>query len=427
MKKSFGPALLLLMILFFPLFAQAESISELERKIKELEKEIETNQTKAAEKEAKAGSIEKEIRRLQREIITINARIKQTELLIEKTEANINETSDSIGLLNKRIENSKAILAEQIRFISRSNHISLFERLLAQDNLSRVFDSVANVESVQKRLYANLLVIKAGKQALETEKQALEEQQEEQNNLRRLNYNQKKDREATKQTEDIFLRNTKKEKEAYKSLVTGAQAEITNIRARIRLLQSGGRSLGFEEALDIAKYAESLTGVRAALLLSVLWQESNFNSNVGECDYKIALRGNEDWANKQRKLFEQITREVGRDPDKTLVSCPLPDSKGGYLGSGGAMGPAQFIPSTWAAYKDNIGGLIGHSPDPWNVTDAIVAMAVLLKANGAPGNERRAAGAYFGKCQFGFVAYCDQVLARAKAYQSEIDKIVLNR
>ena len=80
-------------------------------------------------------------------------------------------------------------------------------------------------------------------------------------------------------------------------------------------------------------------------------------------------------------LFLKITEELGRDPFQTPVSC----------GSswGGAMGPAQFIPSTWMGYRETVTRLTGHSPaNPWNIEDAFVAAASKLARDGADSKTR---------------------------------------
>jgi membrane-bound lytic murein transglycosylase B len=43
------------------------------------------------------------------------------------------------------------------------------------------------------------------------------------------------------------------------------------------------------------------------------------------------------------------------------------------------MGVGQFMPDTWLEYKDRVAGIVGkENPDPWNLTDGIVAMAIKL-------------------------------------------------
>lgn len=84
-------------------------------------------------------------------------------------------------------------------------------------------------------------------------------------------------------------------------------------------------------------------------MLAVLTQESNLGQNVGTCNrptdppnrhYTKIMHPTRD-----QHHFVTITKELGMDPNSTPVSCPMFES-GQQFGWGGAMGPAQFIPST---------------------------------------------------------------------------------
>ncbi len=109
----------------------------------------------------------------------------------------------------------------------------------------------------------------------------------------------------------------------------------------------------------------------------------------------------------------------------TRVSCPI----AGVAGYGGAMGPAQFIPSTWNMIKSQVASILGKTtPDPWNPEDAITASSVLLKGNGAAGGtytaERTAALKYYaggGWSKASNAFYGNQVMARVEKIQADID------
>jgi len=101
-------------------------------------------------------------------------------------------------------------------------------------------------------------------------------------------------------------------------------------------------------------------------------------------------------------IIESLTKAnfLKTDAFTTPVSCCMIQN-GQYFGWGGAMGPAQFIPSTWMLYKDAIEQKTGVSPaNPWNIRDSFLANALYLKDLGAGSQtyqkEITAAMKYFG-------------------------------
>jgi membrane-bound lytic murein transglycosylase B len=124
--------------------------------------------------------------------------------------------------------------------------------------------------------------------------------------------------------------------------------------------------------------------------------------------------------------FLRITSALGRDPGTTPVSCRI-----GNIGYGGAMGPAQFIPSTWERIAPKAAAKLGiASADPWKPRDAFMASAVYLASLGADAKtytaERNAACRYYSgrSCDSKRPAntfYGDQVANRASKIQGQID------
>jgi membrane-bound lytic murein transglycosylase B len=186
----------------------------------------------------------------------------------------------------------------------------------------------------------------------------------------------------------------------------------------------------FGEAVKIAQWASAQSGVRPAFLLAVLTQESNLGKNVGTCNrpgdppsksWKVVMNPTRD-----QPPFLQITQELGMDTDITPISCPMRDSRGRQIGWGGAMGPAQFIPSTWMGYRDKVSAITGKTADPWDIRDAFLAAAIKLAAGGATtqSGEWTAAMRYFsGSTSTKYRFYGDSVVAQAAKYQSDIDEL----
>ena len=112
----------------------------------------------------------------------------------------------------------------------------------------------------------------------------------------------------------------------------------------------------------------------------------------------------------------------------TPVSCwiPLYTSYGSPYGWGGAMGPAQFIASTWNLYKDKVTAITNKTANPWNISDAFLASGLLLKANGAENSESVAAAKYYCGGNYGRAEcknYARSVLNIAAGYADDIAAI----
>ena len=121
---------------------------------------------------------------------------------------------------------------------------------------------------------------------------------------------------------------------------------------------------------------------------------------------------------------EPAAQLVGVQP-VSLPGVPSQIGDGSQLGWGGAMGPAQFIPSTWMGYKDKVAALTGKNPpNPWDIRDAFAAAAIKLTSGGADGSYQgnwNAAMRYFsGSTNVKYRFYGDNVMATAAKYQNDI-------
>jgi membrane-bound lytic murein transglycosylase B len=131
--------------------------------------------------------------------------------------------------------------------------------------------------------------------------------------------------------------------------------------------------------------------------------------------------------------FMTITSALGLNPYQTPVSCPL------SYGYGGAMGPAQFIPSTWVLpdFNSRIQSALNIStmPNPWSPLDAFMASGIYLSDLGANSTsytaQKNAACKYYSGQACGYArgntSYGNSVLNLAyfntNSIQSQIDSL----
>lgn len=382
---------------------------QLEDQLQQYEYQIEQYQETIKEYQKKGDTLQGEINRLNARIASINGQIDTINSSLNKLNGQIKSTASKIEEVRSRIGRSKTILSDVVQRMNRDDEKGILEILLANQNLSDFFTSVNDLLVVQEGLKDTLIELAESQEELITHKEILALEKSDVEALRLYQVKQKQEVDSVKSEKDTLLNVTKGEEATYQQLLTVTERSAAEIRARIFRLLGGGQ-MTFEEAYNFAKYAEKRTGVRAALILAVLDRESALGRNVGQCNYKTAMApGPPESRRDDITPFLQIVKELNIDPDKVYVSCPI-TSDGSY---GGAMGPAQFIPSTWIGYKARVEAVTGNRPaNPWNNLDAFVASGLYLKDSGASSNELAAAARYY--CGGNWQRYvCTDVYGRA--------------
>lgn len=359
--------------------------------LEEYQRQLEEYQSQAETAKSQSKTLENEIARLNAEINQVQLEIKSLGVSINKTGLEIGVTETKIGDAEDKINMHKNALAQYIQIVYENDQRSLTEILLNNQNLSDFFNDLNSIQITQDNLKTAIGDIKQLKGQLEEHQANLEEKQTELEQAKRLQEIEKRSIDSTKAARAKLLKDTKGQESKYQELVKKTQKNIEAIKNQIGYLIQNGISA--EEAVKYGQLAAIGAGIRPAYLLAELEQESALGSNVGKClivdatsgatrritngqIYKKGIHPTRDLA-----LFLNITAELGKDPFQTPISC----------GSswGGAMGPAQFIPSTWMGYREEVTRLTSHNPaNPWSIEDAFVAAAAKLAKDGANSQTR---------------------------------------
>ncbi|MDI6717498.1 MAG: lytic murein transglycosylase [Patescibacteria group bacterium] len=406
-----------------------EERKALESQLAALEKQIDEYQAQIVAYKKQGNTLQSEIKRLNSQIAKINLQIKAITLTLQKVNKELESTQKEIGVTETKMDIRKRIITQMIQTIYQNERQGMLTILLANNKISDFFTEMNNLANVQDQLRINLEELMGLHTQLSDQKETLAAEQLDVVSLKTYQEAQMQAIKKTKLDKDELLKVTKGKETEYQKILTETQKTAAQIRSRIFEMIGGGE-MSFGDAYKFAKYAESKTGVRAALILAVLDRESALGKNVGQCKYDEnpyypAKASNKTSMHPTRDIpvFLTITQLLGLNPDTLKVSCPI-IADGAY---GGGMGSAQFIPSTWDAYKDRIGALSGNNPpSPWNNMDAFIATALYLKDAGADKGtfyaEKVAAAKYYAGARWSryLSTYGARVIDRAQQFEQDI-------
>ena len=412
----------------------------LEAELNQVLAQIATQQQALSTEQQKGSSIQRDINILNGQINEAKLKIQARNLAIAALGKDITQKNQTITTLNGKISNSQDSLAQLVRQTNEVDAFTLADVVLSDENLSQFFLDQDSYNTIKQSIQVTLGVIRKNEADTEQAKNQLTQQQINEQNAKISIQEEQAKIQADEGQKAKLLGLSKQQQKDYQNVISQQQSRAASIRAALFALRDTS-SIPFGTALEYANAAQKATGVRPAFLLAIVTQESNLGQNVGSCYVTdnttgagIKVSTGAPIANVMKPSrdiapFLQITAAVGRDPSQTRVSCPI--AGGGY---GGAMGPAQFIPSTWMLFQTRIASALGiSSPDPWNPRDAFMASALYLSdlgaGNGDAYSERNAACRYYSgrACDSKKPAnafYGDQVVAKATDIQVNMINIL---
>lgn len=412
----------------------------LQARLRQCEEDIKEQTALLNAKAQESTNLERDLTILSHRISKNKLEIKARNLAILDLDKNIDKKGQTIEELNSRIEHLKDSTSELLKKTNEIESASLVEVVLTSKDISEFYEDLGTFDSLQSSIGDAVSSIKKAKSDEEQHKKDLEEKQQKERSLKSLQEIEKRKQEVIEAEKNRILKETKGQEKKYKEILTKKQSLVNEIKNRI-LRITGGGELTFSEALKLVRVAENAIGIRAAFVLSILTQESGMDGvigrNLGKCFYNTAwnnLSGTV-MSNAQKPSFLYIMQNLGKDPSKTPVSCPI-NRDGQY---GGAMGPSQFMPTTWwdvnkqTGYKNRVERVTKSAfASPFENLDAFTGTALYLSDalegceamyKTTTSRESCAAAKYYAGSNWRkhMSGYGARVAARANDFQKDID------
>lgn len=427
---------------YAPRASHAQAVDVTARRA-QLQAQLDSLESQIAQTQSTLTALHGQHQSIQRDINILDAGIKQSQLQIQATQVQLNALAENItihastiGRLTSKLTSEQQSVAQIIRDTRQIDDYSLAEVVLSSQDISGFFGDLDSFATLNTALKSSSDQLSKDRAATQNEKDALVTQQTQVDQLKQLQVSEQaklKQQEAQKQ---VLLAQTKQKETVVQTIYDTQQKTAAQIRAELFGLAGGSGQIPLPTAIAYAKTSGAATGVRPAFILAILSQESDLGKNVGQCYVNNLSTGagvgkntgtpfsNVMKAPRDTVPFQAITEALGRDWSTTQVSCP---QGGGY---GGAMGPTQFIPSTWmtlqGALKDKLGVA---ATDPWNPLHAIIATGIYLSELGGTGggysSEHTAAAKYYagGAWASAGQPYANSVMSKAAQFQSDIDTL----
>jgi peptidoglycan hydrolase CwlO-like protein len=432
-------------LFFVPAISHAQTLTSAQREA--LEEQLVQVQQEQAQAQIALTAAQAKSSSLANDIAVLNAKIKAEQLNIQAANLTVQTLGDTIttkqseiNTLDNQIQSDEVDMGSMFRQLYQADDTSPLEIFLSDQTISDFLTDSENIETIEGNLHNLSLQFEATVSSTTVEKAVLVTKQNSAVDARYALQQAQIALKSDQTQENQLLAISKGNEKSYTTLVAQKKAEAASINAQLFALAGGSNPIQFGQAYQYALTAAKATGIDPAFLLAILTQESNLGTNQGTCYLSKAQDGSgtsvktghvfSNVMSPTRDIppFLQITETLGFDPFGTVVSCPQ------SIGWGGAMGPAQFIASTWMLFVSRIQKALGISDfaNPWNPQHAFMASALYLSDLGATAGsytaESNAACKYYSgsSCsKSSFVAsYGTSVMGLANKIQTtEIDNL----
>lgn len=395
-------SLLFLFVSLFSVWSVALSVPSAlaEDDPEEIKDDISDIEKKLKSAEAKKKALESELAGINASLSSTQRTIAETQIKIQQAANTIERKEAEVALLEAEIADKKSLIAGLMRELYYEGEWPLPRILVAEERFTEVVNNPDRLLTVGEKISSILESLNLTRADTETEKLSLEDAKKDHEVLLQKKAVEKNILAADQQEtiEDV---------EDAEKIVSRLQKELQELQGDLSTLT--GKNYNAKDIRGAVEDASDETGVPEGVLYGFLKMETNLGANTGQCTYKevekVSIARYKKYGSKykasmnilykRQEMFYDIVDALGYGKTKKVSCSP------NYIGQGGAMGVAQFMSDVWRGYESDIRAKTGHkNPDPWNLTDGVMALALKLRKAGATSDKesviRKASINYLG-------------------------------
>lgn len=339
-----------------------------EDKVEETQDNISDLQKKINKEQKAKKALEQNLGQIQGAVASTVSEINKTKTVINETAKDISRKENEINNLNAKLDLQRSVLKSLLQETYYNQSQPMLNIVLTGKSVADAFSNSDHLATVEDKIREVSEDIIDSKNKLEQSKTELTEMKEKHEDVLDEKVNKKQELVAVQ----ADVQDDIEKKDATIGQLNAKLSELKNDLSSLL-----GKNLSTDDIVEAAEIASKATGVRKDFILGELVVETNLGTFTGGCTYKNIRMKPADKA-EFLKIATELEKAYGGNYKNKKLSCSP-----GY-GYGGAMGVAQFMPTTWVGYKSYIAGATGHNPpDPWNVIDGVMGMAKKLANGGA--------------------------------------------
>ncbi len=263
MKSLRAFIVLMIIALTIPVGAKSAAIDDLKNQINARQQEIQQLEKEILETQGVLNKVGKEKQTLTSEVTSLNNKIKQLESDIKLNTKQIEKAELTIEVLGGEISDQSRTIAEQrmavaalLRSLQENDGQSLFEIVIANDQLSEFFDEIEYIHTLDDAIARNIASLTNTKQQLEKSKATTEAEQAKLSNLKNNLVVRKTSQVEVKNEKSQLLTQTKQSEVTYQKQLHEREAERKALQDEISAIE-----FELQKLIDPSRLPSKKTGV----------------------------------------------------------------------------------------------------------------------------------------------------------------------